>query len=97
MTDALNPTTFDPCGPSVSRRGLMLSAGAAGLAWASGAGRVFAAAENVLRVGFISPRTGPLGQSLVDNLLRRAAEVPHAREMKVRSCDPEAASEIDNA
>ena len=61
MTDALNSTTFDARGPSVSRRGLMLSAGAAGLAWASGAGRAFAAAENVLRVGFISPRTGPLG------------------------------------
>ena len=31
MTDALNSTTFDARGPSVSRRGLMLSTGAAGL------------------------------------------------------------------
>ncbi|RBP07100.1 amino acid/amide ABC transporter substrate-binding protein (HAAT family) [Roseiarcus fermentans] len=61
MTDGLNSVSLAALGPSVSRRGLMLSAGAAGLAWASGAGRAFAAAENVLRVGFISPRTGPLG------------------------------------
>ena len=61
MTDKFNAETFVAVGPSVSRRGLILSAGAAGLTWASGGGRAFAASENVLRVGFISPRTGPLG------------------------------------
>jgi branched-chain amino acid transport system substrate-binding protein len=48
-------------GPRISRRGLILSAGAAGLTLASGARRASAAADNVLKVGFISPRTGALG------------------------------------
>ena len=62
MTDTINPATFLNSGPAISRRGLILSAGAAGLALAGGARGAYAAdAENVLRVGFISPRTGPLG------------------------------------
>ena len=53
--------TFNPNAP-ISRRNLLLSAGATSLALASGSRRAFAAgAENTLRVGFISPRTGPLG------------------------------------
>ncbi len=49
-------------GPSISRRGLILSAGAAGLAVASGPRGAYAAgAEAKLKVGFISPRTGALG------------------------------------
>ncbi len=55
-------TTIIGNGAAISRRGLIVSAGAAGLALASGARGAFAAgAENTLRVGFISPRTGPLG------------------------------------
>src|SRR6202046_2671554 len=61
MANVLKTMTTTGLRPSVSRRGAMLSAGAAGLAWASGAGRAFANTENLLRVGFISPRTGPLG------------------------------------
>jgi branched-chain amino acid transport system substrate-binding protein len=61
MANVLKTMTTTGLRPSVSRRGVMLSAGAAGLAWASGAGRAFANTENLLRVGFISPRTGPLG------------------------------------
>jgi branched-chain amino acid transport system substrate-binding protein len=61
MANMLKTMTITGLRPSVSRRGLMLSAGAAGLAWASGAGRAFASTENMLRVGFISPRSGPLG------------------------------------
>src|SRR5580700_5534640 len=61
MANVLKTMTNAGLRPSVSRRGVMLSAGAAGLAWASGAGRAFASTENLLRVGFISPRTGPLG------------------------------------
>jgi len=49
-------------GRTISRRGLILSAGAAGLAAASGPRGAFAAgAEATLKVGFISPRTGALG------------------------------------
>ncbi len=49
-------------GPPISRRGLILSAGAAGLAAASGPRGAYAAgAEAKLKVGFISPRTGALG------------------------------------
>ena len=48
-------------GPRISRRGLILSAGAAGLTLASGAHRASAASGKVLKVGFISPRTGALG------------------------------------
>jgi len=48
-------------GGRISRRGLILSAGAAGLTFASGAGPARAASDNVLKVGFISPRTGALG------------------------------------
>jgi branched-chain amino acid transport system substrate-binding protein len=45
----------------LSRRQVLLSAGAAGLALAGGARAFAAGAENVLKVGFISPRTGALG------------------------------------
>jgi branched-chain amino acid transport system substrate-binding protein len=49
-------------GPRISRRGLIVSAGAAGLTIASGARGAYAAgAEATLKVGFISPRTGALG------------------------------------
>lgn len=44
----------------LSRRALLAGAGATGFAWAGGR-RAFAAAENTLKVGFISPRTGALG------------------------------------
>ena len=48
-------------GAGLSRRALLAGAGAAGFALAGGR-RVFAAgAENTLKVGFISPRTGALG------------------------------------
>jgi branched-chain amino acid transport system substrate-binding protein len=42
----------------LSRRHVI--AGAAGLAVAAGGGRAFAASETVLRIGFVSPRTGAL-------------------------------------
>ena len=46
----------------ISRRGLIMSAGAAGLATAAGPYGAFAAgSEASLKVGFISPRTGALG------------------------------------
>ena len=45
----------------LSRRQVLLSAGAAGFALAGGARAFAAGAENVLKVGFISPRTGALG------------------------------------
>jgi branched-chain amino acid transport system substrate-binding protein len=45
----------------LSRRQVLLSAGAASLALAGGARAFAAGAENVLKVGFISPRTGALG------------------------------------
>ena len=46
----------------ISRRGLILSAGAAGLATAASPYGAFAAGpEATLKVGFISPRTGALG------------------------------------
>src|SRR5277367_5812269 len=49
-------------GASISRRGLILSAGVAGLAAASRPYGAFAAGpEATLKVGFISPRTGALG------------------------------------
>ena len=48
-------------GAGLSRRALLAGAGAAGFALAGGR-RVFAAgAENALKVGFVSPRTGALG------------------------------------
>ncbi len=53
--------TFSASGPRITRRGLIVSAGAAGLTLAAGARRASAAADNVLKVGFISPRTGALG------------------------------------
>ncbi len=57
-----NAGNLSLAGPSISRRGLILSAGAAGLAVASGPRGAFAAAaEAKLKVGFISPRTGALG------------------------------------
>lgn len=61
MTKPTDFTFSTANGPRISRRGLILSAGAAGLTLASGAGRSYAAADNVLKVGFISPRTGALG------------------------------------
>ena len=49
-------------GASISRRGLIVSAGAAGLAAAARPYGAFAAGpEATLKVGFISPRTGALG------------------------------------
>jgi branched-chain amino acid transport system substrate-binding protein len=49
-------------GESVSRRGLIVSAGVAGLAAATRPYGAFAAGpETTLKVGFISPRTGKLG------------------------------------
>ena len=55
-----NRTNF-ASGAGLSRRALVAGAGATGLALAGGR-RVFAAgAENTLKVGFISPRTGALG------------------------------------
>ena len=46
-----------------SRREVLAGAGAGGLALALSARRAFAAgAENVLKIGFISPRTGALGR-----------------------------------
>ena len=57
-----NAGNLSLAGPSISRRGLILSAGAAGLAVAGGPRGAFAAAaEAKLKVGFISPRTGALG------------------------------------
>ncbi|THD43409.1 MAG: ABC transporter substrate-binding protein [Bradyrhizobium sp.] len=48
-------------GAGVSRRTLLAGAGAAGLALAGGRRAFAAGAENTLKVGFISPRTGALG------------------------------------
>ncbi len=48
-------------GPSISRRGLLLSAGAAGLVGSGPRGVFAAGAESSIKVGFISPRTGALG------------------------------------
>jgi branched-chain amino acid transport system substrate-binding protein len=45
----------------LSRREVMAAAGAGGMALAIGGGRAFAAADKVLKVGFVSPRTGALG------------------------------------
>jgi branched-chain amino acid transport system substrate-binding protein len=57
-----NSTISGPGGASISRRGLILSAGVAGLAAASRPYGAFAAGpETTLKVGFISPRTGALG------------------------------------
>ena len=56
----INRTSF-ASGAGLSRRALLAGAGATGLALAGGR-RVFAAgADNTLKVGFISPRTGALG------------------------------------
>jgi branched-chain amino acid transport system substrate-binding protein len=49
-------------GEPISRRGLIVSASAAGLAVAGRPYGAFAAApETILKVGFVSPRTGKLG------------------------------------
>jgi branched-chain amino acid transport system substrate-binding protein len=61
MTGQTDFTFSAARGPGISRRGLMLSAGAAGLTLAAGARRASAAADKVLKVGFVSPRTGALG------------------------------------
>ncbi len=45
---------------NLTRRGVMISGGAAGLTLV-GAARAFAADAETIKVGFISPRTGPLG------------------------------------
>lgn len=47
--------------PQPSRRDFMLAAASGGLALAGGRGAFAAGSENVLKVGFISPRTGRLG------------------------------------
>jgi branched-chain amino acid transport system substrate-binding protein len=53
--------TNSATGAGLSRRAMLAGAGATGLTLAGG-GRIFAAgAENALKVGFISPRTGALG------------------------------------
>ncbi len=53
--------TTSAAAAGLSRRRVLISAGAAGLTLAGG-GRAFAAgADNVLKVGFVSPRTGALG------------------------------------
>ena len=57
-----NSTISSLSGASISRRGLILTAGAAGLAAASRPYGAYAAGpEATLKVGFISPRTGALG------------------------------------
>jgi branched-chain amino acid transport system substrate-binding protein len=45
----------------LSRREVMAAAGAGSVALAVGRGRAFAAPDKVLKVGFVSPRTGALG------------------------------------
>ncbi|TGQ79784.1 ABC transporter substrate-binding protein [Mesorhizobium sp. M8A.F.Ca.ET.207.01.1.1] len=45
----------------VSRRQFLATSMAGGAALALGGGKAFAQAENTLKVGFVSPRTGPLG------------------------------------
>ena len=45
-------------GPSISRRGLLLSAGAAGLVGSRPQGRIRSRRRISIKVGFISPRTG---------------------------------------
>jgi branched-chain amino acid transport system substrate-binding protein len=56
------PTLISLRGEPISRRGLIASAGAAGLAAAARPYGAFAAGpESTLKVGFISPRTGKLG------------------------------------
>ncbi|TGT86073.1 MULTISPECIES: ABC transporter substrate-binding protein [unclassified Mesorhizobium] len=45
----------------VSRRQFLATSMAGGAALALGGGKAFAQAENKLKVGFVSPRTGPLG------------------------------------
>ena len=48
-------------GAGLSRRALLAGAGAAGLALAGGRRAFAAGADNALKIGFISPRTGALG------------------------------------
>jgi branched-chain amino acid transport system substrate-binding protein len=64
---------------ALTRRGLMVSAGAAGLTLV-GARRAFAADGDTIKIGFISPRTGPLGSfgetdGYVLTLVRKALAV----------------------
>ena len=54
------PVLTAPLQGGVSRRRVMAGAGAAGLALAAGGRPAFAAAENVIKIGFVSPRTGAL-------------------------------------
>jgi branched-chain amino acid transport system substrate-binding protein len=67
-----------PATNGLSRRELLVSAGAGGLALAAGSRGAFAAAsEKTLKVGFISPRSGPLagfgeGDPFVLSLARKA-------------------------
>lgn len=57
----MNKTPARHLGANLSRRDLIAAAGLGGLALATGARSAFAAgADNVLKVGFISPRTGAL-------------------------------------
>ena len=58
----VRPTIVSLRGAPISRRGLIVSAGAAGLAAAARPYGAFAAGpEATLKVGFVSPRTGALG------------------------------------
>jgi branched-chain amino acid transport system substrate-binding protein len=58
----VRPTIVSLRGPPISRRGLIVSAGAAGLvATARPYGAFAAGPEATLKVGFVSPRTGALG------------------------------------
>ena len=82
-------------GAPVSRRGLILTAGAAGLAAAARPYGAFAAgAEATLKVGFISPRTGALGgfgetDGYVLEVVRKAlASGLEGRRQDLRGRDP---------
>src|SRR5580692_11013991 len=62
------PTLISLRGESISRRGLIASAGAAGLAAAARPYGAFAVGpESTLKVGFISPRTGQLAKTLINS------------------------------
>ncbi len=59
----VNPKRLDTAGSAVSRREFVkrAAAGAGGLAIAGGMSSAFAQASDVIKIGFVSPRTGPLG------------------------------------
>jgi branched-chain amino acid transport system substrate-binding protein len=67
---------------TLNRRHLLIGAGATSLAL--GSGRVFADTENKLRIGFISPRTGPLaGFGETDGYVLEQARKALANGLKV--------------